>query len=75
MEAENAYEAARARRIAANKQQLAALGLANAAAQLGGPASGPIAGASVRPPRVHARGAQRVPEAPWLSAWRAACSA
>jgi hypothetical protein len=51
----NEYEAARARRIAANKQQLAALGLANAAAQLGGPASGPIAGAFRPARRAHAR--------------------
>ena len=46
MEPLNDYEKQRQQRIAVNKQRLASLGLANAAAQLGG--SGPMAGASVR---------------------------
>jgi hypothetical protein len=43
----NAYEEARLRRIADNKQKLAALGLAHGAARVGAPCSGsgPIAGA------------------------------
>lgn len=43
--APNAYEEARLKRIADNRQKLAALGLAHGAAALGGAASGPIAGA------------------------------
>ena len=50
----NDFEQQRLRRIAANKQRLASLGLANAAAQLGGSASGPMAGASVRRSRTRA---------------------
>jgi hypothetical protein len=47
--APNAYEEARLRRIADNKQKLAALGLAHGAARVGAPCSGtgPIAGATL----------------------------
>lgn len=68
----NAYEQQRLKRIAANKQQLAALGLAKAASQLGAPVSGPVAGA--RPSgRGRARTRpQRAPEAPVCAVCRVA---
>ncbi len=50
------YEHARLLRIARNREQLAALGLANAAAQLGAPAAAvPIAGARPAAPARAAR--------------------